>query len=119
MDEKSMNSKEEQRMFKLVAKHRFERNCLKKISDRDLDAYDVREWEILPNNCFTRHPLCVIRVAGKDNNEEIIPVYNMQDLEKLSISTSGHIIKPSNLTNEQKLWIQAEQEGNEIFSEEK
>lgn len=102
-------------MFKFVAQHRF----LKMqdiISDRDFDDYDLREWEIFPISCLDKHPLCVIKVVNSELKERFFPIYNTNDLSKISISTSGHLIEPSQLSTEQRIWLQTEKEGQEIFS---
>jgi len=89
----------------------------KDISERDLDDYDNRVWDIsIQENKKRDIPLCNLKVVNKSKKGfEYMPFYNFEDLDKLFISKTGNLTLKSALTKKQVIWNDMQKRSIQMF----
>jgi hypothetical protein len=85
------------------------------ISDRDLDQYDNRLWDI-SYLTETRRPHSVVKVYSKEGEHSYFPIFETGDLDKLYLSKTGHFILKESLNTEQKEWMKMKEEAENLFN---
>lgn len=89
------------------------------ISDRDLDNYDLRTWFVEDHAKYLKKinsPLSIIPIFNKKGERQLIPIFRTFDLDNFYISKTGHFIIKTELSQAQKVWIQANIEGEALIN---
>ena len=66
------------------------------ISERDIDKYDSRLYDIVSNEQYKQQtnevPSSIIKVREKSGKIIDFPVFHLDDLSRLYISKTGHLV---------------------------
>lgn len=111
-------------MLKYAVVHRALNVLVKIMSDNEWQEYDVRQYDVMLlhkyKNKIDPVPVSLIKALriGKNNELEEIyyPIFDLQDLDKIFISSSGHFVLKNELTLIQQLWIELNHKGRELIS---
>ena len=92
------------------------------LSELDDARFDTRRYSIIRkenyNRLVGREPISILRVKSKENRdwEDIyFPVFGLEDLGKLYITTSNHYALKECLSPKQLKWLEKNREGHKIL----
>ena len=105
-------------MIKYSAINKFTKKQLI-VSDRDLDEYDTRLWDVQEYGCWqkeAKHPIAIVPIYTTDGEKQLVPIFTSNDLCGVYITKSRHLCRRKKLSKKQQIWMDAQTKGKAIFN---